>query len=66
MKNEDWLDTKMLKEEFGIAESTQAKYRSNRSIPFAKIGGFIFYSRKKIYEWLESHSFETNNKEVIL
>ena len=60
MKNSDWLDTKQLKNEFGIAESTQAKYRSNKTIPYSKVGGFIFYSRKKIYEWLEQHALDTN------
>lgn len=59
MSNQDWFNTKTLADEFGIALSTQAKYRSEKSIPYSKVGGFIYYSKKKIYEWLESHSFET-------
>jgi len=58
MKDGNWLNTETLEVEFGIAKSTQAKYRSEKTIPYSKIGGFIFYSRQKIYEWLERHSFE--------
>lgn len=63
MKNSNWMDTKTLAEEFGIALSTQAKYRANRSIPFSKVGGFIRYSRKKIEAWLENHSMEVRNEQ---
>jgi len=62
MNNEKWLNTKTLAKEFGIAESTQSRYRANRTIPFSKIGGFIFYSRDKIYEWLEKHSFDADGE----
>jgi len=58
MRNGNWLNTDTLEEEFGIAKSTQAKYRSDKTIPYSKVGGFIFYSREKIYQWLERHSFE--------
>lgn len=58
MSNDKWLNTKTMAMEFGIAESTQSRYRAEKSIPYSKIGGFIFYSREKIYEWLEKHSFE--------
>ena len=59
MNSEEWFNTETFKEAFGIAISTQAKYRSKKIIPYTKVGGFIYYSRKKINEWLESHSFET-------
>jgi len=58
MSEKRYLNTKELREEFGIAESTQAKYRGEKSIPYAKLGGFIFYSREKIYEWIENHNVE--------
>lgn len=58
MNNRDWFNTDTLAKEFGIAKSTQAKYRAAKTIPYSKIGGFIYYSKKKIYEWLENHSFE--------
>lgn len=60
MSNNEWLDPKKFEEEFGFSESTQAKYRSESKIPYSKIGGFVFYSRKKINEWLEKHSFEAD------
>jgi len=58
MDNTKWLNTETLAQEFGIAGSTQAKMRKEKKIPYSKVGGFIFYSRKKIDEWLEQHSFE--------
>lgn len=58
MNNANYLNTEQLRKEFGIANSTQAKYRSEKTIPYIKIGGFVFYSREKIYAWLENHSFE--------
>jgi hypothetical protein len=58
MSNEKWIDTDGLEKEFGIKKSTQALYRSKRKIPFSKIGGFIYYDRKKINEWIENHSVE--------
>lgn len=50
-----WLDTKDFEEEFGISESTQAKWRSKGKIPFSKVGKFIKYDREKIDKWLEEH-----------
>jgi len=58
MKNSDWLNPKMFVDEFGMSESTQARYRSEKKIPYSKVGGFIYYSRVKIYEWLENHTLE--------
>ena len=58
MRNQDYFNTKTLKEEFGIAESTQAKYRAEKSIPYKKLGGFIYYKREEIYERIDNHSFE--------
>jgi len=52
----DWLKPKDLEEEFGIKVNTQASLRSNKKIPYSKVGNFIFYSREKINAWIESHS----------
>ena len=55
----EWLNPQEVKEEFGIALNTQAKYRMDRRIPFSKINGkFIRYNRYKLYEWFESYSVE--------
>lgn len=51
----DWLDPKKLEEEFGITQNTQSRYRTEKKIPYSKIGGFIFYSRTKINKWIEAH-----------
>lgn len=61
MNSNKFLNTKELAAEYGIALSTQAKYRKNRVIPFIKLGGFVRYSREKIDQWLESHSFEVQS-----
>jgi len=60
MSSNEWLNTKTLLEEFGIAVSTQAKYRQLKMIPYSKIGGFVFYSRTKINAWIEKHTFEAD------
>ena len=58
-KNSEWLNTDDLAAEFGIAKSTQAKYRSQKSIPYSKVGGFIYYSRELINNWLMQHLVTT-------
>ena len=58
MSNEKWMDTDEFEEAYGMKKTTQALYRSQRKIPYCKIGGFIYYDRKKIDEWIESHSVE--------
>lgn len=50
-----WLNVKDFHAEFGIAESTQAKMRKERKLPYSKLGGFIFYDRNLINEVLENH-----------
>ena len=46
-----WLDTTDLEEEFGIGKVRQATLRSERRIPFSKIGRFIKYNRNEINQW---------------
>lgn len=51
-----WLTPVDLENDYGIKQSTQAKYRMRKEIPFSKIGGkFIRYDRQKINKWLEEH-----------
>lgn len=51
-----WFTPKELEEEYGISQSTQAKYRMQKKIPFSKIGSkFIRYDSQKIEKWLENH-----------
>lgn len=55
-KQKRWLTSKELEEEYGISQSTQAKYRMQKKIPFSKIGSkFIRYNSQKIDKWLEDH-----------
>jgi hypothetical protein len=50
-----WLTPKTLELEQEIKESTQAKYRMKKLIPFSKIGKFIKYDRFEIDKWLENN-----------
>ncbi|WP_201351870.1 helix-turn-helix transcriptional regulator [Hydrogenimonas urashimensis] len=51
-----WLNPKELAQEFGIAQSTQAKLRMEGKIPYSKIGNkFIRYDRREIDKWLEKN-----------
>ena len=56
-KEKRWLTPKELFEEFGICESTQAKYRMDKKIPYSRIGRkLIKYDRLKIDAWIENHA----------
>ncbi len=55
IKQKAWLTPEDLEAEFGIKTTTQANMRSEKRIPYSKIGNFVFYSREKLYKWLEEH-----------
>ncbi len=63
--NEDiWLTPQQLFETFGIKLGTQARLRSDKKIPFSKIGNIIRYSQAKIHKWFsQAHQKQpqTNN-----
>jgi len=48
-----WLTPKELYKKFGIAIATQAQYRSDRKIPFHKIGSKIYYKLSDIDNWID-------------
>lgn len=51
-----WLNPAELEDIFGITQSTQAKMRMKKTIPFSKIGQkFIKYDIYKIDKWIEAH-----------
>ena len=58
MENELYFNTETLEKAFGISKDTQARYRSQKAIPFSKIGGFIWYKKKEIYEWIDNHAIK--------
>ena len=51
----EWLTIAELKDIIDIATDTQAKYRSDKSIPFYKVGKRIMYRASEINEWLLTH-----------
>ena len=50
-----WINTKQFEDEFGMASSTQAKKRKEKTLPYTKLGGFIFYDRILIDKMFENH-----------
>jgi len=52
----EYLDTVGLEIEFGMAKSTQAKYRKQLDMPYKKIGGAIYYKISEIKAWIDKHS----------
>jgi len=49
-----FLQPKELQNIFGIAKSTQAKYRREKSIPYYKINGKVYYKKSEIDAWIET------------
>lgn len=54
----DWLTPNDLEDEFNIKKGTQGNLRSDKKIPYTKIGNFIFYNREKLYKWFDAHHIE--------
>ncbi|MBW6489100.1 helix-turn-helix domain-containing protein [Sulfurimonas crateris] len=51
-----WLTPVEFEEEFAICVETQKKMRSEKRIPYSKIGRkFVRYDRLKIDQWFEEH-----------
>lgn len=57
----EYLTTNGMAKEFGIAKSTQAKYRKELGMPFIKIGGNIYYKLSAIKIWFDQHATHENN-----
>ena len=57
-KDKEWLTPRELEQEFNFSQSTQAKHRMERKIPFSKIGKYIRYNRTKINKWLNDNQIE--------
>lgn len=54
-KTFNWVTPEVLEKELKIKENTQNSWRSNKKIPYAKLGAFIFYDVDEINEWIASH-----------
>jgi len=54
-KQKRWLTPKGLENVYELKESTQAKMRMKKSIPFSKVGKFIRYDTIEIDKWLENN-----------
>ena len=56
-----FLSPQELKELFGFGLDWQAKARTDRKIPFLKIGRFVRYDREEIEKWMLKHKVSTIN-----
>ena len=54
-----WLNADDLFKEYGFGISNQHKLRTNKKIPFSKIGRYIRYDRIEIDKWLELNRVDT-------
>lgn len=50
-----WLTIQGLEDMYDFKESTQAKLRMRKMIPFSKVGNFIRYDVIEIDKWLENN-----------
>ncbi len=50
-----WLKPHDLLDEYGISISMQNRLRSEKRVPYARIGRQIRYDRLEIDKWLEDH-----------
>lgn len=51
-----WLTPLDLEGFLDIKIDTQNQYRTNKKIPYHKVGGFVLYNIFEIHIWIESHS----------
>ena len=52
---DNFITPKQFEDLFKFKRSTQAKYRMTKSIPFIKVGKFIFYEKTEIEKWFKEH-----------
>ena len=52
--DKDWWTPTDMEETLDFSKSRQARLRMERKIPYVKIGAYVRYSKKAIYEWLEN------------
>jgi hypothetical protein len=45
---EEWLDSADMKQQFHLSDSTLARLRKNKTIPFDKLGGRYIYPKRLI------------------
>ena len=50
-----WIKTKAVLKLLGISQGTLQNFRENRSIPFSKVGGTLFYDRDKILQTISDN-----------
>jgi hypothetical protein len=59
--NDVWLKTHDILKLLDISEGTLQTLRIKKTIPYSKIGGILFYNKRKIMELLEINEVKTKN-----
>ena len=54
-----WLKSQEVQKLLGISPGTLQTLRNNRTIPFTKIGGIVYYSCDEIYKMMDKHKLPT-------
>lgn len=50
----EWLSIKEVTQIYGLSDSTQYTLRTNKEIPYVKVGGSIKYNKQMLDDWMES------------
>ena len=54
-QEERWLNPLKFYEKYEVTESTQAKWRMKKIIPYIKVGRFIWYDQQDLDKWFVEH-----------
>jgi len=58
LKIKKYFTPRELEKVYGFGLDNQAKMRSERKIPFSKIGRYIRYNRDEIDDWIEKNKIQ--------
>ena len=50
-----WVSNAQLMQELRVSKPTLARWRQSGALPYAKVGGIVFYRRSDVYALLERH-----------
>lgn len=57
-----WMKSKEVRTLLGISSGTLQALRKNKTLPYAKIGGVIFYDVEEINKMIERRTQNTNSQ----
>ena len=60
-----WIRSDKVIEKLGISPGTLQNFRINKTIPFTKLGGILFYDEKEIHQLLIDNKSSSKSKNNI-